>query len=95
MWKKVAAPVNTGGAAWLSPSTDRTREKTMRDPLLLTALLAAARVACRMARWTMMLYAERTRVRQLGRLSRAAGPGSTVARRDGGGWLVIARGEGE
>ena len=67
----------------------------MRDPLLLTALLAGARLACGMARWGMMLYAERARARLLGRLSRAAGPGSTVARRDGGGWLVIARGEGE
>ncbi|GAA3436000.1 hypothetical protein [Kutzneria kofuensis] len=67
----------------------------MQDPLLLTAALAAARLVCGVARWGMMLYAERARVRLLGRLSRAAGPGSTVARRDGQGWLVIARGEGE
>ena len=62
----------------------------MHDPLLLTALLAAARVAGEVARWRLTLRAER----ELGRLSRAAGPGSTVARRDRGGWLVIARGEG-
>jgi len=67
----------------------------MRDPLLLTALLAGARLVCGVARWGMMLHAERARVRLLGRLSRAAGPGSTVARRDGEDWLVIARGEGE
>jgi hypothetical protein len=67
----------------------------MHDPLLLTALLAAARVACVMARWTMTLYAERAQARLLARLSRAAGPGSTVARRNSGGWLVIARGEDE
>jgi hypothetical protein len=67
----------------------------MPDPLLLTALLAAVRAACAVARWTMMLHAERAQARLLARLSRAAGPGSTVARRDSGGWLVIARGEGE
>ncbi|HTI21304.1 MAG TPA: hypothetical protein VL652_09940 [Kutzneria sp.] len=48
-----------------------------------------------MARWTMTLYAERAQARLLARLSRAAGPGSTVARRNSGGWLVIARGEDE
>ena len=66
----------------------------MHDPLLLSALLAAARVAGEMARWRLTLRAERERARLLGQLSRAAGPGSTVARRDRGAWLLIARGEG-
>ena len=65
------------------------------DPLLLTGVLAALRLACGVVRWGMMAHAERARVRLLGQLSRAAGPGSTVARRDGEDWLVIARGEGE
>ncbi|MFI9380702.1 hypothetical protein [Kutzneria sp. NPDC052558] len=64
---------------------------TMQDPLLLTAVIGAVRLAC----WGMMLHAERARLRALARLSRAAGPGSTVARRDRSGWLVIVRGEGE
>ena len=66
-----------------------------QDPLLLAGVFAALRLASGVARWRMMLHAERARVRLLGRLSRAAGPGSTVARRDGEDWLVIARGEGE
>ena len=67
----------------------------MHDPLLLTAVLATVRLMCGVARWGMMLYAERARVRLLGRLSRAAGPNSTVACLDDEGCLVIARGEGE
>jgi hypothetical protein len=67
----------------------------MHDPLLLTAALATVRLMCGVARWGMMLHAERARVRLLGRLSRAAGPGSTVVCRDAEGWLVVARGEGE
>lgn len=71
----------------------------MHDPLLLTAALAALRLVCGVARcgmiWGMKRHAERARVRLLGRLSRAAGPGSTVIHRDGGDCLVIARGEGE
>lgn len=67
----------------------------MHDPVLLAAVWTGTRLAGWGMIWGMKLTVERSRVRLLGRLSRAAGPNSVVARRDGRGWLVIVRGEGE